>query len=213
MSRISKLRESTETKLAIMEKNTFALESLLREGQEEALQRLEILKGQLRDRLARSLTVFGALEGLPLETTLGLSFKFGRLSGILEEGSVETAEAFRAQGERTIKAIRDIGTLYDQSIAESMMGLDEIEEEIFMVGLALVAEVETLGQCFQSKGSDMETVLTRNRDIILEKIYAVKAKIQVARDDPALATVEFMETLSADLAGIRSYFTEVCDSF
>ena len=80
-----------------MEKHAFALETFLREGQEEALHRLEILKGQVRERLGRALTVFGTLEGLSLETLLGLSFKLGRLSGILEEGSVATAEAFRAQ--------------------------------------------------------------------------------------------------------------------
>lgn len=144
-----------------------------------------------------------------METLLGLSFKLGRLSGILEEGSVATIEAFRAQGERTIGAIRDFAIFYDANIAESMTGLDEIEKEVFLVGLALEAEFETLGQCFQSKGTDMATDLPGNRDIILEMVDAVKAKIQVAQDDPALATMEFMGELSADLAGIRSQFKGV----
>jgi hypothetical protein len=209
MSRISKLRESTETRLAIIEKHAFALETLLQEGQEEALHRLEILKGQLRERLTRSLTVFATLEGLPQETLLGLGFKLGRLFGVLEEGSVDTADTFSAQEKRIIVAIRDFGTYYDDKIKESITGLDEIEKEIFLVGLALEAEFETLSQCFKTKCSDMEADLTRNKDIILEKIEDVKTKIQVARDDPALATVKFMETLSADLAGIRSHFTGV----
>jgi hypothetical protein len=209
MSRISKLRESTETKLSIMEKHAFALETFLREGQEEALHRLEVLKEQVRERLGQTLAVFGSLEGLPLKTILELSFKLGRLSGILEEISAITADALRAQEERITEAIRDFGAFYDENMADSVTALDEIEKEVFLVGIALEAEFETIGQWFLLKGTDMETALLENRDIILGMIDALKAKIQVARDDPALATMEFMATLSADLAGIRSQFKGV----
>jgi hypothetical protein len=68
MSRISKLRESTETRLAIMEKHAFAMETLVREGPEEALGRLEVLKGQLKDRLELTLELLVTLEGPSTET-------------------------------------------------------------------------------------------------------------------------------------------------
>ena len=96
MSRISKLRESTETKLAIMEKHAFALETLMREGPEAAQGRLEVLKGQMKDRLEHTLALLGTLEGLPLEAATGLTYRMGRLASVLEEGSAASAEGLRS---------------------------------------------------------------------------------------------------------------------
>ena len=207
MSKISKLRESSKTRLAIMEKHAFALETLVREGPEEALNRLEILKGQLRDRLERTLESLGTLKGLPLETIAGLGYRLGRVAGVLEEGPASSAEAFRSQEERVIKAGRDLGTFYDENVSDAQVGFGEMEAEVFMVAVALEAEYEALDQCFQLKeGGFLETLLIKNRDLILEEINAVKSKIQVARDDPSLATAEFIGELSGDLAGIRSRF-------
>ena len=206
MSKISKLRESTETRLSIMEKHAFALETLVREGPEEALNRLEILKGQLRDRLERTLESLGTLKGLPLETTAGLGYRLGRVAGVLEEGPALSAKAFRSQEERVIKAGRDLGTFYDENVSDAQAGFGEMEIEVFMVAVALEAEYEALDQCFQLKESGFLETLTKSRDLILEEIKAVKSRIQAAGDDPSLATVEFMGGLSADLATIRSRF-------
>jgi len=206
MSRISKLRESTETRLSIMEKHAFALETLVKEGSEEALNRLEILKGQLRDRLERTLASLGSLEGLPLETTAGLGYRLGRVAGVLEEGPAVSAEAFRSQEERVVEAGRDLGTFYDENVSDAQAGFGEMEAEVFMVAVALEAEYEVLNQCFQLKEEGVLEGLTKNRELILKEINAVKSKIQMVRDDPALATTEFMGELSADLAGIRSRF-------
>ena len=87
-----------------------------------------------------------------------------------------------------------------------MAGLEEMEPRIFMVSIALEAEYEALHQCFQLKESGALEGLLEIRELILEEIEAVKSKVLVARDDPSIATVEFMGELSADLADIRSRF-------
>ena len=206
MSRISKLRESTQTRLAIMEKHAFALETLVREGPEEALSRLEILKNQLKDRLVNTQELLGTLQDLPLQAATGLGYRLGRLTGVLEEGPAASAEAFRAQEKRVIEAGRDLGTFYDENVSDAQAGFGEMESQVFMVAMALEAEYEAIDQCFQLKEDEFLEGLTKSRELILEEINAVKSKIQVARDDPSLATAEFIGELSGDLAGIRSRF-------
>jgi hypothetical protein len=85
-----------------------------------------------------------------------------------------------------------------------MAGLEEMEPQVFMVSMALEAEYEVLHQCFQLKESGALEGLLEIRELILEEIEAVKSKVLVARDDPSIATVEFMGALSANLADIRS---------
>ncbi len=207
MSRISNLRESTETKLSIMEKHTFALETLVKEGPEEALNRLEILKGQMKDRLERILESLGTQEGLPLETAAGLGYRLGRVAGILEEGPAVSSEAFRFQKRRFVGASRDVGTFYDEKVPDAQAGFGEMEAEVFMVAMALEAEYEVLDQCFGLNKSGVPEKLAESRELILEELSAIRSKIQVARDDPTLGTAEFIGELSASLAGVRSRFT------
>jgi hypothetical protein len=206
MSKISKLRESTQTKLAIMEKHAFALETLVREGPEEALDRLEILKGQLRDRLVNTQELLGTLEGLPPETATGLAYRLGRFSGALEEGMADSVEAFKAQETRIVEAGRELGAFYDGNVPESQDGFEEIETQIFMVSMALEAEYEVLEQYFHLKNSDFLEGLAEEQNLVLEEIESVKLKVKAALDDPSLATLEFLSGLSADLAAIRSRF-------
>ena len=204
MSRISKLRESTEARLSIMEKHIFALETLVREGPEEAMNRLEILKDQLMDRLGLKLELVGTLEGMSAETSAGLGYRLGRFAGVLEEGPAASAEGFRSQEEKVVRAGRELGAFYDENVLESQTGLEAMETQVFMVAIALEAEYEVLGQCFHLKEGGILEILAEERDLILEKIKSVKSKIQAAGDDPSLATVEFMGALSANLADIRS---------
>jgi ParB-like chromosome segregation protein Spo0J len=206
MSRISKLRESTETRLAIMEKHAFAMETLVREGPEEALSRLEVLKGQLKDRLERTQELLKTLEGLSTETLTGLAYRLGRLAGVLEEGMAASVETFRAQEKRVVEAGRELGAFYDGNVPESQDGLGEMEPQVFMVSMALEAEYEVLDQCFGLKEGGYLEALTKSRELILEEIESVKLKIQAASDDPSLATIEFISGLSADLAAIRARF-------
>jgi hypothetical protein len=189
-----------------MEKHAFALETLVREGPEEALGRLEALKNQLKDRLERTLELLVTLEGPSTETLTGLAYHLGRLAGVLEEGTAASVDAFRAQEKRVVEAGRDLGAFYDGNIPESQDGLGEMEPQIFMVSMALEAVYEVLDQCFGLKEGGYEDVLTKSREPILEEIESVKLKIQAASDDPSIATQEFIGGLSADLAAIRSRF-------
>ena len=207
MSRIGKQRQSTLIKLAIMEKHAFAMETLVREGPVEALSRLEILKKQLRYRIENLLEFLETQHVIPQEAAMGLSYRFGRLASTLEEGSASTSAAFSVQKEKIIGAIRDLGTYYDKHVELSVEDLEGNETDFFMVVTALEANLETMAQYIQWQGYGTPSFTAQSQELFLRAVGAVSTGIQVARDDPSLATEEFMSDLSADLAEVRRQFT------
>ena len=206
MGRISSYREDPGTKLDIMEIHAFAMETLLREGLDEALSRLQYLKDQLRDRLQDFVQILQTGDLLPANTALGLEQKFEAVLRILEEDSAPDPSAFKDQGRRIIEAIRAAGAYYEENVESSEQGLDEAESEIFKVGLAMEAEWEALGQVISWQEAHSMDWTEQDRQQLAGRISDFRTRIQIARDDPIPVDDDLISRFSAELAGIRGSF-------
>jgi len=208
MGRISNYREDPGTKLDIMEIHAFAMETLLREGLGEALSRLQFLKDQLRDRLQAFVRVLQTDDLLPEDTALGLEQRLEAVLGIMEEGKTPDHSALKDQGRRIIKAMRAVGTYYDENVDSSVHGLKETESEIFKVALAMEAEWEAMEQVINWQETHSEKWTEQDREQLADRISDFRTRIQIARDDPVPVDDDLISGLSTELAGIRESFKE-----
>ena len=208
MGRISNYREDPGTKLDIMEIHAFAMETLLREGMGGAISRLQILKDQLRDRLRAFIRVLQTDDLLPADTALGLEHRLEAVMGIMEEGKAPDHSDLKDQRRRIIRAIRALGTYYDENVGSSVHGLDETESEVFKVALAMEAEWEALEQVINWQETHSGKWTEQDREQLADRISDFRTRIQLARVDTVPTDDDLISRLSTELAGIRESFKE-----
>ena len=128
--------------------------------------------------------------------------------GIMEEGKAPDHSNLKDQRRRITKAIRALGTYYDENVGSSVHGLDETESEVFKVALAMEAEWEALEQVivWQETGDRERT--GQDREQLADRISDFRARIQLARNDTVPFDDDLISGLSAELAGIRESFKE-----
>jgi class 3 adenylate cyclase len=116
MSRIKALRASIESKLDALEQQALALEAQLTQGKDQAVQRLEQGKQQLREVVTSVQADLRESKELAEHVKADVQATLDYLLVQLALGKADARDAFEEQRKQIFKALNEFETIADQKL-------------------------------------------------------------------------------------------------
>ena len=210
MSRIKEFRASLDKKLDALEHQALALEAHLIQTKDQAMQRLEHRKEQLRELLKQVQADVQKSKEMAEQAKIEVQAKLEHLLVQLALGKAEARDAFEEQRAKTLKALSDFESIAEEKLKGATFESGKVWEELVDRTSTLEAEYEVLKDRFESEKAKQEVVLESKKEELLAKLVLfkdqVKAKRVVVQAKADVLETDLRQGLEHIKAGVRRLF-------
>ncbi len=181
MSRMKELRASFDKKLDALEHQALALEAQLTHTKEEAIQRLEQGKQQLRDLLSRVQVDVQKSKEIAAQAKTEVQAKLEHLQVQLALGKADARDTFEEQREKILKALNEFESVAEQKLTGASFESGKVWEDLVGRTSKLEAELEALKERFESENAKQHVTLEWKKEELLTKLVLFKDQIKAKR--------------------------------
>ncbi len=211
MSKIKELRASIERKIDALEHQALALEAQLTQSKDQAIQRLEQGKQQLRDVVTAVQADLRASKDLADDVKAEAQTKLDHLQVQLALGKAEARDAFEEQREKITKALTEFESLADQKLTGVVLKSGRVWEDLVGRAGALEAEFEALRHGFMAESRQQLTRVEVTKQELLQKLRAYREDLNAKRQTIRARADTFEIDLREGLAQIKTAFRRLFD--
>jgi hypothetical protein len=210
MSRIKELRASLDKKLDALEYQALALEAQLTQTQEQALQRLEQRKHQLRDLLKQVQADVQTSKEMAEKAKSDVQAKLEHLQVQLALGKMDARDTFEEQRTKILKALNEFESVAEQKLKGASFESGRVWEDFVGRTSRLEAEFEALKGRFESEKANQQVTPESTKQELLTKLVLfkdqLKAKRVVVQAKADVLETDLREGLNQIKAGVRRLF-------
>ncbi len=211
MSRIKALRASIESKLDALEQQALALEAQLTQGKDQAIQRLEQGKQQLREVITSVQADLRESKELAGHVKADVQAKLDHLLVQLALGKADARDAFEEQRKQIFKALSEFETIADQKLTGMAVDSGRLWDELVRRSNNLEAEFDALTHRFLAEGKQQLTMVEATKEELLQKLRAYRDDLRVKRQMVRARADTFELDLRDGLEQIKTAFRRVFD--
>ena len=210
MSRIKELRASLDKKLDTLEHQALALEAQLTQTKDQALQRLEQRKQQLRDLLKQVQVDVQKSKGMADQAKSEVQAKLEHLQVQLALGRADARDTFEEQRTKILKALNEFESVAEQKLIGAAFESGRLWEDFVGRTSTLEAEFEALKSRFESEKAKQQVTLESKKQELLGKLTLfkdqLKAKRLVVQAKADVLETDLREGLDHIKAGFKKLF-------
>lgn len=206
MSRIKALRASIESKLDALEQQALALEAQLTQGKDQAVQRLEQGKQQLREVVTSVQADLRESKELAEHVKTDVQATLDHLLVQLALGKADARDAFEEQRKQIFKALNEFETIADQKLTGMAFDSGRLWDELVKRSNNLEAEFNALTYRFWAEGKQQLTMVEATKEELLQKLRAYRDDLRVQRQMVRAKADTFELDLRGGLAQIQTAF-------
>jgi len=206
MSRIKELRASFDKKLDALEHQALAFEAQLTQTKDEAMQRLEQRKQQLRDLLTQVQTDVQKSKEMAEQAKTEVRAKLEHLQVQLALGKADARDSFEEQRTKILKALTEFESVADQKLKGAAFESGRVWEDLVGRASTLEAELEALkGRCETEKTKQQVTLESKKQELLTE-LVSFKDRLKAKRASVQAKTDVFETDLREGLDQIKTGF-------
>ena len=210
MSRIKEFRASIGKKLDALEHQALAIEAHLIQTKDQAMQRLEQRKEQLRELLDHVKADVQTSKEMAEQAKTEVQAKLEHLQVQLALGKADAYDTFVEQRAKTFKALSEFESIAEEKLKGATFESGKVWEEIVDRTSTLEAEYEVLKDRFESEKDKQEVVLESKKEELLTKLVLfkdqIKAKRAVVQAKADVLETDLREGLDQIKAGVKRLF-------
>lgn len=210
MSRIKELRASFDKKLDALEHQALALEAQLTQTKDQAMQRLEQRKQQLRDLLTQVQADVQKSKEMAEQAKIEVQGRLEHLQVQLALGKADARDTFEEQRAKILKALNEFESVADQKLKGASFESGRVWEDLVGQTSRLEAEFEALKGRFQSEKAKQQVTLESTKQELLSKLLSfqaqLKAKRVVVQAKADVLETDLREGLDQIKAGVKRLF-------
>ena len=206
MSRIKELRASLDKKLDALEHQALALEAQLSQTKDQALQRLEERKQQLRDVLKQVQAEALKSKDMAAQAKTEVQAKLEQLQVQLALGKADARYTFEEQRTKILKALGEFESIADQKLQGAAFESGRVWEDLVGRASGLEAELEALKSRFESEKAKQQDTLEAKKQELLTKLQVFKARLKEKRQVVQAKADTFEQDLHEGLDQIKTAF-------
>lgn len=195
MSRIKELRASIDRKLDALEHQALALEAQLTQTRDQALQRLEERKHQLREVLKEIASHVQTSKDMAAQAKTEVQAKLEHLQVQLALGKADARDAFEEQRTKILKALNEFETTADENLTGAAFESGRLWEDLVGRASGLEAEFDAMKSRLESEKAKQRAMLESKKQELLIRLQAVKTQLK----ERHRAVQENTETFESDL--------------
>jgi hypothetical protein len=178
---MKEIRASFDKKLDALEHQALALEAQLTHTKEEAIQRLEQGKQELRDLLSRVQVDVQKSEEIAAQAKTEVQAKLEHLQVQLALGKADARDTFEEQREMILKALNEFESVAEQKLKGAAFESGKVWEDLVGRTSKLEAELEALKDRFESEKARQQVTLEWKKEELLTKLVLFKDQIKAKR--------------------------------
>jgi hypothetical protein len=210
MSRIKELRASFDKKLDALEHQALALEAQLTQTKDQAVQRLEQHKQQLRDLLNQVQTDMQKSKDMAEQAKMEVRAKLEHLQVQLALGKADARDTFEEQRTKILNALNEFESVADQKLKGATFESGKIWEDLVGRTSKLEAEFEALKERFEIEKAKQQVSLEWKKEELLSKLMLFKDQLKEKRvavqAKADLLETDLREGLNQIKAGVKRMF-------
>jgi DNA repair exonuclease SbcCD ATPase subunit len=181
MSRIKELRASFDKKLDALEHQALAFEAQLTQTKDQAIQRLEQRKQQLRDLLKQVQADVQKSKEMAEQAKNEVQGKLEHLQVQLALGKADGRDAFEEQRAKILKALNEFESVAEQKLKGASFESGRVWEDLVGRTSTLEAEFEALKGRFESEKAKQQVTLEAKKQELLTKVALFKDQLKDKR--------------------------------
>ena len=209
MSRIKELRASFDKKLDALEHQALAFEAQLTQTKDEAVQRLEQRKQQLRDLLTQVQTDVQKSKEMAEQAKTEVRAKLEHLQVQLALGKADARDSFEEQRTKILKALTEFESVADQKLKGAAFESGRVWEDLVGRASTLEAELEALKGRFETEKTKQQVTLESKKQELLTELVSFKDRLKVKRASVQAKTDVFETDLREGLDQIKKGFKKL----
>jgi len=209
MSRIKELRASFDKKLDALEHQALAFEAQLTQTKDEAVQRLEQRKQQLRDLLTQVQTDVQKSKEMADQAKTEVRAKLEHLQVQLALGKADARDSLEEQRTKILKALTEFESVADQKLKGAAFESGRVWEDLVGRASTLEAELEALKGRFETEKAKQQVTLESKKQELLTELVSFKDRLKVKRASVQAKTDVFETDLREGLDQIKKGFKKL----
>jgi len=209
MSRIKELRASFDKKLDALEHQALAFEAQLTQTKDEAVQRLEQRKQQLRDLLTQVQTDVQKSKEMADQAKTEVRAKLEHLQVQLALGKADARDSLEEQRTKILKALTEFESVADQKLKGAAFESGRVWEDLVGRASTLEAELEALKGRFETEKTKQQVTLESKKQELLTELVSFKDRLKVKRASVQAKTDVFETDLREGLDQIKKGFKKL----
>jgi len=209
MSRIKELRASFDKKLDALEHQALAFEAQLTQTKDEAMQRLEQRKQQLRDLLTQVQTDVQKSKEMAEQAKTEVRAKLEHLQVQLALGKADARDSFEEQRTKILKALTEFESVADQKLKGAAFESGRVWEDLVGRASTLEAELEALKGRFETEKTKQQVTLESKTQELLTELVSFKDRLKAKRASVQVKTDVFETDLREGLDQIKTGFRKL----
>jgi DNA repair exonuclease SbcCD ATPase subunit len=209
MSRIKELRASFDKKLDALEHQALAFEAQLTQTKDEAMQRLEQRKQQLRDLLTQVQTDVQKSKEMAEQAKTEVRAKLEHLQVQLALGKADARDSFEEQRTKILKALTEFESVADQKLKGAAFESGRVWEDLVGRASTLEAELEALKGRFETEKTKQQVTLESKKQELLTELVSFKDRLKAKRASVQVKTDVFETDLREGLDQIKTGFRKL----
>jgi len=210
MSRIKEFRASLDKKLDALEHRALALEAQLTQTKDQAMQRLEQRKQQLRDLLKQVQGDVQKSKEMAEQAKIEVQAKLEHLQVQLALGKADARDTFEEQRAKTLKALNEFESIAEQKLKGAAFDSGKVWEDLVDRTSTLEAEFEVLKDRFEIEKTKQQVTLESKKEELLAKLGSyrdqLKAKRVAAQAKADVFESDMRQGLDQIKAGVKKLF-------
>ena len=210
MSRMKELRASLDKKLDALEHQALALEAQLTQTKDQAMQRLEEHKQQLRDLLTQVQADVQKSKEMAEQAKTEVQGRLEHLQAQLALGKADARDTFEEQRTKILKALNEFESVAEQKLKGAVFESGRVWEDLVGRTSRLEAEFEALKGRYQSEKAKQHVMLESTKQELLTKLVLfkdeLKAKRVVVQAKTDVFETDLREGLDQIKAGVKRLF-------
>ena len=210
MSRIKEFRASVEKQLDALEHQALALEAHLTQTKDQALERLEQRKQQLRDLLNHVQADVQKSKEMAAQAKTEVQATLEHLQVQLALGKADARDTFEEQRAKILKALNEFEFIAEQKLKGAGFESGKIWEDFVGRTSRLEAEFEAIKDRFETEKAKQQVTLEWKKDELLAKLVLFKdqlnAKRVVVQAKADVLETDLRQGLDQIKAGVRKFF-------
>ena len=210
MSRIKEFRASFDKKLDALEHQALALEAHLTQTKDQAMERLEQRKQQLRDLLNQVQADVQKSKEMAAQAKTEVQATLEHLQVQLALGKADARDTFEEQRAKILKALNEFEFIAEQKLKGAGFESGKIWEDLVGRTSRLEAEFEAIKDRFESEKAKQQVTLEWKKEELLAKLVLFKdqlnAKRVVVQAKADVLETDLRQGLDQIKAGVRKLF-------